>query len=318
MADASMPFDDLKSLLNQLPKMDDCGARKSLEALAAKPFETGDGLTGLRHWLAGWQGTKSPSVAEVHICLLASSYAGVADADTKTFIEAASKGRAPVNILCMDRGLGLRVLELATEMPHRTALQSGVWSVTDVWSERDCMAAVAFGMESAAAHGNLLGLSDLASGNKIFAAALLAHLLNITPDELLRHDDQLDRSSLEVLLAGLQGCDDPLEAMRLVAGREIAAIVGGMIAARSRRIPVFFSGIGALAAYAVLWAMNPDFAAHARLASVSGALEAACADGLAIHPVVGVSVDVGPGCGIALAVPIAAGACDLEMVVDQN
>jgi nicotinate-nucleotide--dimethylbenzimidazole phosphoribosyltransferase len=62
---------------------------------------------------------------------------------------------------------------------------------------------------------------------------------------------------------------DPLEVLRRLGGREIAAMTGAILAARMNRIPVIVDGYVASAAAAVLYAMNPGALDHCLFGHVS-------------------------------------------------
>ena len=62
---------------------------------------------------------------------------------------------------------------------------------------------------------------------------------------------------------------DPLEVLRRLGGREIAAMAGAILAARAQRIPVVIDGFVASAAAAVLYAVDPSSLDHCIFAHVS-------------------------------------------------
>ena len=64
---------------------------------------------------------------------------------------------------------------------------------------------------------------------------------------------------------------DPLEALRRLGGREIAALAGAILAARTQKVPVLLDGISALAAAATLHALNREAVAHCMVADGAGA-----------------------------------------------
>jgi len=298
------PFDDLRAIAGQLPDADSCAAKKVRESLDLKPIDSASGLADLAAWLACWQGTSSPTIAESHICVLASSYEGGDPSQVTAYIEATSKGAAPVNLLCVDKGIGLRAIQLAPEMPHSND--------TD-WPETDCMAAVAFGMEATAAGGHILGLTDMAPGNAERAIAIVMAISGLTGnDPLLAKADGEFASRVRALLEQVAGLEnDPLEVMRRIGGREIAASIGALVAARSRRLAVLTDGWAAIAATAVLEAVTAGSTDHVRPASADDDLQAAIWALLGKAPVIGVPVGGGPGCGIAVAVSVLGAACSM-------
>ena len=307
------PFDDLRLVLAQLPEGDTCAAKKICANDENIMVDNGDGLHGLKRWLGVWQGTESPSVEEAHICVLASCYAGYDNESVKTFIGDASRGRAPVNRLCVDRGVGLRVLELAPDIPY---------DINAPWGQADCMAAVAFGMEATAAGGHLLALSEMAPGNLVSALAIVVSLEAGDPvDVLKRYEEQVSVSDetmhkvltelRDLFIGKVNVSKDPLEILRIYGGREVAVSVGAIIAARSRRLPVIIDGWSALAAVVLLEAESPGATEHVQVASYVDALAEYVACGANKRALLGFPVQSGAGCGNAISVGLLKAACDL-------
>lgn len=306
------PFDDLKALLNQLPDADSCAARKVGEALECKGLDKADGLVKRAIWLAQWQGKAEPSVAESHICILASSYEGQGDSVSVTdYIEATSKGAAPVNLLCVDKGIGLRAIQLAPEMPHRVGLD---------WTEADCMAAVAFGMEATAAGGDLLALTDMAPGNdaNVLAILLACTDLDDASLELIRKDADLWRRTMDIMGGLKPKAIDSLTALRLYGGREIAAAIGALVAARSRRLPVMAEGWAALAACYIADSLASGAADHVSAVVAEGEQEALLWRLLKKDQLIGQPVGGGAGCALAMGVSMMAASCALLGLRDQK
>lgn len=292
------PFDDVLAVINNhLPV--NAGVSCSLKKhLLDRGLAADSGLGSVFSWLASTQQADIGQIDEAHVCVLASAYEGGGKSDdVQQFIAAAAKGDAPVNVLCVPHGVGMRVLEMAPEIPH----------VLSDWSELDCTKAIAFGMEAGAAGGHLLGLSDFAPGNIAGKLAIIAHcasggrqwisaMLDENCDPILERANEL----LAPLVEGLE----PLETLRALGGREVAGCLGAMIAAKSQNIAVVIDGWAALAAYAVLKKLNPDAVSHIKLASCESELHVEAARVLSLEPLVGELVDAGPGCGAALSVSI--------------
>lgn len=292
MSSEQSPFGDLANLLSQLPAGNIEKAADIKQEIAKKPSDDIIGFSGLLEWLALWQEAEVPTVQETHICVLASSYKGLGDVSiVSDYIDRASKGRAPVNHMCVKNGIGLRVLELAPDIPH---------DINEDWSERDCMGAIAFGMEAVASGGDLLGLSDLAPGNEGPAKAMIDAAIVLNKQKI---DQVVDVQAY-------------LDLIRCHGGREIAAMVGAIIAARSRRIPVLLEGWGGIAAYVILASIDKDYVAHTWIASVNSTEQSDALVVFEATPIVGHPVGVGPGCGIALATSVLAGMVTLLSVPD--
>ena len=102
-----------------------------------------------------------------------------------------------------------------------------------------------------------------------------------------------------------QHLTDPLEILRRLGGREIAAMAGAILAARLQRIPVILDGYVATAAAAVLHAIHPSIIDHC----VAGHLSAEGAhqdvlERLGKIPLLALGMRLGEGSGAALAAGI--------------
>lgn len=252
-------------------------------------------------WLAACQRRTDPVLKDVHIALLVSSYEGSSQSDeAQKWLEVVRRGQSPLNQLCVPWGLGLRVFEMAPQIPHETGKYNS-------WSRRDAAAAAAFGMEATAAEGDLLPLGAVAPGGRLSAVALLRKLLGD-----VSHIDALtntEKEKLETLMALIPRGDDiiPLDVLHKLGGREVAGLLGAMIAAYNAKQAVVIEGWSALAALAVLKAVNPDAGDHVRLAALTDPLQSEFAVKMGLVPLVGPVVSAGRGCGLALACGLLSG-----------
>jgi nicotinate-nucleotide--dimethylbenzimidazole phosphoribosyltransferase len=98
---------------------------------------------------------------------------------------------------------------------------------------------------------------------------------------------------------------DPLEVLRRLGGREVAAMAGAILAARMSRVPVIIDGFVATAAAVVLYALNRDALDHCLFGHVSAepghrrALE-----GMGKTALLDFGMRLGEGTGAALAAGI--------------
>jgi len=96
--------------------------------------------------------------------------------------------------------------------------------------------------------------------------------------------------------------DDPLEVLRRLGGREIAAMCGAILAARLARVPVLIDGYVATAAAAVLHAIDETaldhcMAAHRSAEPAHGAL----LEKLGKRPILDLGMRLGEASGAVLA-----------------
>ena len=221
---------------------------------------------------------------------------------------------AAVNQICKSFDLGLKVFELALERPTRDITQDAALD------EAECAATMAYGME--ATEGcDILCVGEMGIGNTTIAAAICNGLFGgeaqdwvgpgtgVGSDGLKRKADAVSRAvALHKAHLG-----DPLEVLRRLGGRELAAMAGAVLAARLQRIPVILDGYVATAAAAVLHALRPDALDHC----VAGHLSAEPAhrrllEKLGLKPILALDMRLGEGSGAALAAGIVKAAANLH------
>jgi|GEM_PF-1476514 len=303
---AGKPFEDVKRVIAQIVEADAAGERlgRSSESRENKVLC----FSELPSWLAVCQQKETAVLDEIYICVLASAYLDAEPNElVRGYVKSASTGHAAVNHVSAELGLGLRVLELGIEVPHDTSAD---------WSEVDCTRSIAFGMEAAAAGGDLLGLSTLAPGNVSGMIAIVAACSARSVSDWFSEFEQfpnnpdIDNAHDRLSVIAEEGLD-PLEALRLFGGREVASALGAMVAAKTRHLPVVIDGWASLAAFSVLLALNPSATTHVMLATASDALQACVAKSMGLSPLVGVYSNEGAGCGAAISVSLLKSSCRL-------
>lgn len=312
----ALPFDDFRDLMQALPGGDAAAADRvrALFAQAEKPQGSLGRLEDIAAWLAEWSGRAPPAINRPLVAIFAGSHGVVAQGVSPRPLEATARavelcaaGGAAVNQICLAGDLGLKVFDLALH------LRTGDITREAALDEHGCAATMAFGMEAVAGGADLLCLGDLGVGNSTVAAAMLCMLYGGAGADWVgagsgsdaamvkRKADAVDRA---VALHGAYR-DDPFEVLRRVGGREFAAIAGAIIAARAQKVPVILDGFGAIAAVAVLHAVNPAILDHCLLAArPTDPGLARAVEHLGLQPVLDLQLAHGEGVGAALAVGI--------------
>jgi len=323
MPASALPFDDIRTLLAELPAIDQdaVAAVRERDRELTKPAGALGRLEEIVEWLAGWQGKAPPTIERPLVCVFAGNHGVVAQgvsaypaSVTRSMVENFGAGGAAINQICATFNLGLKVFELALDIPTRDMTEG------PALEEAECAATFAYGMEATASGADLLCLGEMGIGNTTAAAAIYLALYGGTPQDWTGRgagvdDTGLARKNAAVARAlDLHGAHrkDPLEVLRRLGGREIAALAGAIAAARMQRIPVLLDGYIACAAAAVLHAMNPAALDHCLAAHVSaegGHREVLRRLGKA--PLLDLGMRLGEGSGAALAAAIvkAAAAC---------
>lgn len=269
---SGLPFDDIRDLLARMPGPDNAAVAevRSREAELTKPAGSLGRLEDIVAWVAAWSGSGKPRVDRPLVAIFATSHGVTAqgvsafpDAVNRQMLENFAAGGAAINQICVANDIGLKVFDLAIDVPTPDI------TVADAMDEPGCAATIAFGME-AIVGADLLCLGEMGIGNTTVAAAVYHALYGgdagdwvgpgtgIDDQGLARKADAVARA---VARAGGPGLE-PLEVLRRVGGREIAAIAGAILAARLQRIPVLLDGYVVTAAAAVLHALDPTSLDH--------------------------------------------------------
>jgi nicotinate-nucleotide--dimethylbenzimidazole phosphoribosyltransferase len=217
-----------------------------------------------------------------------------------------SAGGAAINQICKAYGLGLKVFELALDRPTPDI------AVEDAFDEKSCAATIAYGMEAVAGGVDLLCLGEMGIANTTVAAAIFHALYGGAAEDWVGRGTGVDEDGLRrkaeavaAAVARIGSGRDPLEVLRRLGGREIAAMVGAILAARMQRIPVIVDGFVTTAAAALLHAARSDAIDHCLFAHRSAeAAHGRVLERLGKVPLLDLGMRLGEGTGAALAAGI--------------
>ena len=327
MTATGLPFDDIRNLFALMPeKAENCVADvRARDAQLTKPPGSLGELEHIVAWLAAWQGKARPSVDRPLVAVFAANHGVVAQgvspyppSVTRAMMENFAAGGAAINQICATFDLGLKVFELALDIPTGDITQGAAMD------EKSAAATFAFGMEAIAGGADLLALGEMGIGNTTIAAAIYLALYGGKAKDWVGRGTGVDDAGLARKVAAVETAvalhkphlGDPLEVLRRLGGREIAAIAGAIMAARMERVPVVLDGYVVCAAAAILHALDPHALDHciAGHLSAEGAHAAVLAR-LGKKPLLALGMRLGEGSGGALAIGMikAALACHTGM-----
>lgn len=310
---ASSPFADIRRLITTMPGPDEAAveAVRLRERRLTKPAGSLGRLEWLNEWLAAWQGKPKPTVDRPLVCVFAGSHGVTAKGVSaypaevnRQMLENFAAGGAAINQICASLGLGFKVFDLAIDMP------TGDITEGEAMDEKACVATMAFGMEAVAGGADLLAVGEMGIGNTTIAAAIYTALFGGPAEHWVGRGTGVDDEGMRRKVAAVEAAialhrdhlKDPLEVLRRLGGREVAAMAGAILAARLQRIPVVLDGYVATAAAAVLFAIHPSTIDHCIAGHVSA--EGAHQDvleRLGKIPLLALGMRLGEGSGAALA-----------------
>ncbi len=309
---------ELRALLSDLPMPDPAAiaAAEARNGQLTKPPGALGRLEKLAVWMAGWQGTEKPRADRPQIAIFAGNH-GVAAKGVSAFpaevtvqmVANFTHGGAAINQLA--KAFGARLDVHALDLDHPTA----DFTEGPAMTEAEVVAALRKGFEAVDPQADLFVAGEMGIGNTTSAAAIATALYGGTgwAGRGTGVDDAGLRRKEAAIAAGVERnralLGDPLQVLRALGGREIAAMAGAILGARMARVPVILDGFIACAAAAVLDRAAPGALDHciAGHQSAEGA-HARLLEKLGKEPLLALGLRLGEGSGAALAIGVVKGA----------
>lgn len=282
------------------------------QAILTKPPGSLGRLEGLVAWLGNWQGRAVPRLEHVEIMVFAGNHGVTAQGVspypaevTAQMVANFAAGGAAINQLATLANASLRVIPLMLDLP------TADFTLAPAMDEAGFLQAVATGHAAVTPGTDLLCLGEMGIGNTTAGAALTAALFGgggaLWAGRGTGIDDAGLRRKIAAIDAGLArhagALHDPLLAAAALGGREMAAILGAVLAARQLAIPVLLDGFVCTAAAAPLHRLAPGALDHTLIAHVSAeAGHARLIEALGKQALLDLGMRLGEASGAALAV----------------
>jgi nicotinate-nucleotide--dimethylbenzimidazole phosphoribosyltransferase len=316
-----MPFQTLaefRELLTRMPSPDTAAiaAAEARNGQLTKPPGALGRLEALAIWMGGWQGTDKPRAAKPQIVIFAGNHGvtaqGVSAFPAEVTVQMVANfahGGAAINQLAKAFGATLDVHALDLDQP------TADFTTAPAMTEAELLEALLKGFTAVDPEADLFVAGEMGIGNTTVAAALAAALYGGTgwAGRGTGVDDAGLARKEAAIAAGVArhaaALPDPLEVLRCLGGRELAAMAGAILGARMARVPVILDGFIACASAAVLAKAAPGALDHC----VAGHLSAEGAHGrllekLGKEPLLSLGLRLGEGSGAALAIGVVQGA----------
>ena len=317
------PFSSLaefRALLSAAPSLDSeakAGAEERNGQLTKPPGALGR-LEDLAIWYASWRANPRPSIENPQVIIFAGNHGvcarGVSAFPPEVTVQMVANfehGGAAINQLSKAFGADMSVVSLSLDTP------TADFTTAPAMSEAEVVDALVAGWTAVKDTSDLLVVGEMGIGNTTAAAAVAAALFGGDAADWTGRgtgvdDEGLNRKTAAVADGLALHADliaDPLEALRCLGGRELAAMAGAIARARSLRIPVILDGFICTASAAALECAVAGSLDHTVAGHVSA--EGAHAKLLA-HlnkaPLLNLGLRLGEGSGAALAIGVLKGA----------
>jgi nicotinate-nucleotide--dimethylbenzimidazole phosphoribosyltransferase len=306
------PFDDIRALVKNMPMLSegfssDVSRNEAVLGRGLRPMgQLADSLEAIAHW----QDSPMPRLARPLIAVFAGTH-GVAGEKAEIVkasqerVASLTEGAVAVRGIAGELGAAFKVYEFGTDYPSSDFTEGA--SLT----EHECAAAIAFGMEVVAEGADVIVLGAAGFGAATAAAAINIALFGGAAEYWAGGEGAARR--IAVVEAGIKAhrgeTSDPLEILRLFGGRDIAGLVGAIIAARHQRIPILLDGYVSCTAAAILHALLPGATQHCQASHLSAEpAHDALLSRLDLDPILDMKINIGDGTGGALALSVLKGA----------
>jgi nicotinate-nucleotide--dimethylbenzimidazole phosphoribosyltransferase len=307
---------EYKNFLNNLPSFNKEAKKRAIDynSKLTKPQGSLGILEDLALFFAGWQGIEIPKLEKIQIAIFAGNH-GIIEQDVSAFpsevtsqmVTNFKNGGAAINQLSLLFGAELNVYAMDLDRPTKN------FTVEPALTEEECLKAIMTGWNSVDSDSHLFLAGEMGIGNTTSAAAIAAALCGgdgiswvgrgtgISNEALDRKIDVVNKGLKRHVTLGAS----PLQILQRLGGREIAAIVGAITAARYHRIPFLLDGFICGAAALVLEKTLSGSLDHV----ISGHVSAEYAhkkmlDELRKKPLISLNLRLGEGSGAAVAIGI--------------
>jgi nicotinate-nucleotide--dimethylbenzimidazole phosphoribosyltransferase len=309
----------VRAMMETLPLTDAdavAGAQARNAQLTKPPGALGR-LEDLAIWYAGWRGTDRPSLIAPQIIVFAGNH-GVAAKGVSAFPPEVTEqmvmnfqhGGAAINQLAKTFGAKMDVHALSLDTPTADFTES------PAMTEAEVCAAIQTGWDAVDADADLLVTGEMGIGNTTSAAAIGNALLGGDAADWTGRGTGVEGAALQsktdVVAAGVAlhgGKGDGLDTLAALGGREVAAMAGAILRARSLRIPVILDGFICTAAATCLHTTQPGVLDHTVAGHQSDEqAHARMLEALGKAPLLQLGLRLGEASGGALAIGVLQGA----------
>ena len=310
---------EFAAIIETIPSSDksaEAGAKARNEVLTKPPGALGR-LEDLAIWFAGWRGQVAPTLDNPQVIVFAGNHGVTAQGVSAFPAEVTAQmvynfeaGGAAINQLSKAFGAHMSVHAIDLDTP------TADFTTAPAMSEPEVVAALKTGWDAVDPAADLLVCGEMGIGNTTSAAAISAALFGGNGGDWVGRGTGVDDAGLErkaaVVDRGValhKSAGTPLETLRCLGGREVAAMTGAIARARVEGIPVILDGFICTAAASVLEKTTEGALDHCVAGHVSAEqAHKRLLNYLGKEPLLSLGLRLGEGSGAALAIGVLKGA----------
>lgn len=326
----------ITSTIEKIKPLDRLAMEKARDrqGMLTKPPGSLGRLEELSIQLAGIQGKSPPQIREKAVVVMAGDHGVVAEKIgnwpqevTAQMVANFLRGGAGINIVARHVGARVIVVDMgvATEIGrHANLISSKVDSGTQnmacgpAMTAEQASKAVETGIELMAKEADrgldIVGTGDMGIGNTTASSAICAVMTGRTVAEVTGLGTGLTDEQLKHKIAVIERAisvnrpepEKPMEVLAKVGGFEIGGLVGVMLGAAAKRVPVVIDGFISGAAVLIARALSPkvkDYLIAAHLSAEPG--HRILLEHLGLEPLLSLNMRLGEGTGAALGIFLA-------------
>jgi len=318
-------------LIASIPPLDENAmqAARARQQILTKPAGSLGRLEDLAIQVAGITGQSLPTVERKAVIVMAGDHGVTAEgvsaypsAVTVQMVYNFLRGGAAINVLARQAGARVAIVDIgvagAIEHPELIArkVMPGTANMATgaAMTREQALTAIQVGIDvlnTQVEQGlDLVATGDMGIGNTTASSALTAALLGIPAEQVTGRGTGLDDAQLShkvqvierALALNVPDPNDPLDVLAKVGGLEIAGLVGVILAAAARRIPIVIDGFISGAAALVVARLSPTAVRYfiASHTSVEQGHQYILQE-LGLTPLLHLNLRLGEGTGAALA-----------------
>lgn len=317
-----MNIEEFRELVHNSP--DACAAsRDAVQRRAEEILRPRDALKRLDDvavWIAGWHRSDRPKVSTPVGLVFAADHGVARDEQvsayptevTAAMLAAYNAGQSTLSAFADVAGARVIAHDVGVARP------TGNIAIEDALSNDELVRCIDAGLNAVNdLSADLIVIGEMGIGNTTVAAALAAANVGGPVDVWVGRGTGVDDDGYQRKLSAVQRAvdrvrndTDPLEILRKIGGSEIAAMVGAIVGARHRSIPVLLDGYVVTAAASVLFQVSPQALDHTLIGHCSAEPgHRRLLDHLGMDHLLDLDMRLGEGSGAMAAVPLVKMAC---------